>query len=97
MDAKFAALIPVVFAIVEALVKLGVKRNIAHLCALAIGVLVSFLVIDGKTITENIIYGLLIGLGSIGTCDTVCKNVDIIKEKKSARKQRQNKNNDKQH
>lgn len=92
MDVKFAALIPVEFAIIEALVKIGLKRNLAHLCALPLGVLISFLVIDNKSVIENLIYGLLIGLGSIGTCDTICKNVEIIKAKRNPHKPKNKEN-----
>jgi len=74
---QFAAFIPAVYAIIEGLEWLGVKKSIAHLIALPIGILVSFLVIPSNSSIENIIYGILIGLGAAGTCDTVgnCRQV----------------------
>jgi hypothetical protein len=94
MDPKYAALIPIVYAIVEAAEKFGLKRNIAHLCTLPLGVLISFLVIQNKSIYENILYGILIGFGAIGTCDTVCNSMELVKSKKQPKNQKepQNKN-----
>ena len=82
MEIQFAALIPIVFVIVENIEKLGVKKNIAHLLALPIGIIVSFGVIPDKNIFENIVYGLLIGFGAIGTCDTICNGKKVINGKK---------------
>lgn len=73
MDAKFAALIPVVCAVVEAAARLGLKRKFAHLLALPLGPALCFLVMRDKTVAERILYGIIIGLGSIGTCET-CRN-----------------------
>ena len=71
MNVQFAALIPVVYALIEGLEWLGLRKSIAHLIALPIGILLSFLVIPGKSVVENIIFGLVIGIGAAGTCDTV--------------------------
>ena len=81
MDANFLALIPVVYAIVETAEKFGLKRSVAHLCALPLGILVSFLAFPNKTVTENFIYGILLGFGAIGTCDSVCNAMELIKNK----------------
>jgi hypothetical protein len=86
MDVQFAALIPAVYVIVEGLEWLGCPRRIAHLLGLPIGILVSFLIIPGNALGEKIVYGLLIGLGAAGTCDTVgnCRRV-LRRSRKSTR------------
>jgi hypothetical protein len=94
MEIQFAAFIPAVFAIIKAAEMFGLKRSIAHFCAIPLGILVSFLSIQDHNIIENIVFGLLIGFGAIGTSDTVCCGKDAIKCRivkgadKSARKQR---------
>jgi len=82
MDIQFAALIPIVLVIIETIEKLGVKKNIAHLLALPIGIIISFGVIPDKNIFENIVYGILIGFGAIGTCDTIYNGKEVINVKK---------------
>ncbi|GEM_PF-799158 len=96
MDAKFAALIPVVCAVVEAMARLGLKRKIAHLLSLPLGLALCFLVMRDKTVAERILYGLVIGLGSIGTCETCCNGTRALfgRKKTSGRAKKKKPKND---
>jgi hypothetical protein len=85
MEIQFAALIPIVFAIVETIERLGVKRNVAHLLAIPIGIIISFGIFPDKNIFENIVFGLLIGFGAIGTCDTICNGKEVINGNKKGK------------
>jgi len=85
MEIQFAALIPVVFAIVETIERLGVKKNIAHLLALPIGIIISFAIIPDKNVFEHIVFGILIGFGAIGTCDTICNGKEVVNGKKKGK------------
>jgi hypothetical protein len=82
MNIEFAALIPAVFAVVEGLEWLGVKKFLAHLLALPLGVLVCFLVMPQQSIAVKIILGLLVGVGAAGTCDTVGNCRTLIRSKR---------------
>lgn len=86
MQIQFAALIPIVLAIVKTIEKLGVRKNIARLLALPIGIVVSFGVIPDKNVFEHIVFGLLIGFGAIGTCDAVCNGKEVINGNKKSKK-----------
>lgn len=84
IDASF--LIAVVYGIVETLEKFGMERKYAHLLAIPMGFLTSFLFLNCSTFKEYMLMGLLIGIGAVGTCDTICNTVNsikIIKSKKS--------------
>lgn len=83
MNISFAVLILVAYAIVETLEKFGVKRKYAHLAAIPIGLALSFLVLNGITLAGHILYGILIGLGAVGSCDTLCNIVDTLQKDKS--------------
>jgi len=85
MEMEFAVLVPIVFAIVETIEKLGVKKNIAHLLALPVGIVISFAVIPGKNVFETIVKGILIGFGAIGTCDTICNGKEVMNGKKKGK------------
>ncbi|WP_407307709.1 hypothetical protein [Desulfosporosinus sp. SB140] len=74
-------LIVLVYSIIETLEKFGINRKFAHLLAIPLGLICSFIFLQGS-LRELIIQGLLIGLGSIGTCNTSCDIVDWIKTKK---------------
>jgi hypothetical protein len=77
MDVSFAAFIPVVNAMIEIAEKFGLKRKYAHLCAIPLGLLISFLAIANVTVAQNIIFGFVIGIGAAGSCDTLgnCKAI----------------------
>ncbi|QXM07415.1 hypothetical protein KVH43_06975 [Crassaminicella indica] len=81
MDSKIGILIVVVFGITETLEKFGLAKRYAHLIALPLGVLGSFLFLKFSSTAEYIIYGLFTGIASVGTCDTVCNVVSNIKTK----------------
>lgn len=70
-----------VYAIVEGLEKLGIRRKYAHLLAIPIGIGISFLGFPSEAILNKIFYGVIIGILSVGTCDTACNAVDIFKNK----------------
>lgn len=86
MNIDIGFLISLVYGIVETLEKFGLKRKYAHLLAFPLGILGSFLYLKLGAFREYIAYGLLIGLASTGTCDTLCNAFEIgkrIKEKKT--------------
>ncbi|MDQ7095652.1 hypothetical protein REC12_18850 [Desulfosporosinus sp. PR] len=74
-------LIVLVYSIVETLEKFGTSQRLAHLLAIPLGLICSFLFLRGSSV-ELIIQGLLIGFGSVGACNTSCNMVDWLKEKK---------------
>ncbi|WHH57882.1 hypothetical protein [Petroclostridium sp. X23] len=84
MDLSFTLLIPIVYALVETLEKFGLKRKYAHLLAIPLGILVSFLGLDNLLIREYVFYGILIGVGAVGTCDTLCNAVGVLKDEKDS-------------
>lgn len=79
MNMTFMLLIPVAYAIIETAEKFGLSRKYAHLLAIPLGILLSFLGTNNLSIKEYIFYGILIGLGSVGACDTLCNSMDLIK------------------
>ena len=81
MNLQFTALIPVVFGVVEGLEHLGLKKKIAHILALPLGILLSFFVMPDNTWYANIIYGLIVGLSAAGACDTIGNCKEIFKKK----------------
>lgn len=83
IDSKTGVVIAVIYGIVETLEKFGVARKYAHLIALPLGVLCSFLFLEFSSPSEYILNGLLFGLVSVGSCDTFCNIVNSIKEKKN--------------
>jgi len=84
MDTTFIILIPIAYAIIETAEKFGLNRKYAHLLAIPLGILLSYLGTHTMTIKEYTFYGILIGLGSVGACDTLCNAVDVIKSKKES-------------
>ena len=70
-----------VYSIVESLEKFGVKRKYAHLLAIPIGVIISILGFPAEVILTRVIYGFVIGILSVGSCDTVCNAVDVFKKR----------------
>lgn len=83
MNADFVALIPIVYALVETAEKFGLKRKIAHVCAIPLGILVCYVGLGNKNLINCLFYGILVGLGAIGSCDTICNIAEIVKPKKS--------------
>jgi hypothetical protein len=83
MKLEFTALIPVVYAIIEGMEWLGLRKTIAHLLALPIGILFSFLIIPCDSIVENIVYGLIIGISAAGTCDTIGNCGQVLKGRRA--------------
>jgi len=77
---EIALLTALVYSIVESFEKFGLKRKYAHMLALPIGVIISFLGFPVESILNRILYGITIGILSVGTCDTVCNAVNIIKK-----------------
>lgn len=70
-----------VYAFVESLEKFGISRKYAHLLAIPIGIIMSFLEFPTNTILNKILYGIVIGVLSAGTCDTACNIIDTFKDK----------------
>ncbi|AWK52176.1 hypothetical protein DIC82_14735 [Clostridium beijerinckii] len=70
-----------VYAFVESLEKFGVSRKYAHLLAIPIGVIISFLQFSTSNILNKIFYGVIIGVLSVGTCDISCNIVDTFNDK----------------
>ena len=75
-----------VYAVVESLEKFGVSRKYAHLLAIPIGISISLLEFSTSNILNKIFYGVIIGILSVGTCDTACNVVDTFKDKAHERK-----------
>lgn len=71
MNISFGALIPVVFIIVETLEIFGVKQKYAHLLAIPLGIIFSFGVLQNISEYQNLLYGIIIGIGAVGSCDTL--------------------------
>ncbi len=82
MDSKVIILITIVYAIIETLEKFGLSKKYAHVLALPLGIISSFLLLELASSIDYVLYGIFIGLISVGTCDTFCNIVDIIKPKK---------------
>ena len=70
-----------VYAVVESLEKFGVSRKYAHLLAIPIGISISLIEFSTSNISNKIFYGIIIGVLSVGTCDTSCNIVAIFKDK----------------
>ncbi|MGC7871280.1 hypothetical protein ACPUYX_07070 [Desulfosporosinus sp. SYSU MS00001] len=75
-----SVLIVIIYSIVETLEKYGVSRKTAHLFAIPLGLISSFLLLQG-TIKERLLEGLLIGFGAVGVCDTASNLLDRVKSK----------------
>ncbi|KLU67339.1 hypothetical protein DEAC_c05510 [Desulfosporosinus acididurans] len=75
-----SVLIVIVYSIVETLEKYGVSPKTAHLFAIPLGFISSFLFLSG-TIKEHLLEGLLIGFGAIGVCDTASNLLSWVKSK----------------
>lgn len=75
-----ALLTAVVYSLVESFEKFGLKRKYAHILAIPIGILTGFLGFPLEMIANRIFYGLIIGILSVGTCDTACNIVSIIRK-----------------
>jgi hypothetical protein len=70
----------IVYAIVEGLKKFGLNKKYAHILALpiSIGLSVWGFPVDG--VMNKVIYGVIIGILSVGSCDTACNVVNVFKE-----------------
>ena len=69
-----------VYSFVESLEKFGLRKKYAHLLAIPIGIIISVLEFPAFSILNKIFYGIVIGVLSIGTCDTACNIADIVKD-----------------
>lgn len=78
---EIALLTAIVYAFVESLEKFGVSKKYAHLLAIPAGIGISLLGFSASTIPNKIGYGVIIGVLSVGTCDTTCNIVDTFKNK----------------
>ena len=76
-----AILTALVYSFVESLEKFGLSRKYAHLLAIPIGIIISLLEFSTINISNRIFYGVIIGVLSVGTCDTACNMVDTFKDK----------------
>lgn len=72
-------LMSVVYAIVETLEKHGIKRSIAHLLAIPVGVLSSFAFLHCHSVKDCVIKGIFIGIAAVGACESTCNIADIAK------------------
>jgi len=70
-----------VYAFVESLEKFGLSRKYAHLLAIPIGISISLIEFSTSNLSNKIFYGIIIGVLSVGTCDTSCNIVDSFKDK----------------
>lgn len=80
MNADFGLLVALVYSVTETLEKFGVERKYAHLLAIPLGVLSSFWGLHCASNIDSIVYGVLIGLGAVGSCDTLCNVVNSLKK-----------------
>lgn len=74
---EMGLLTAVVYGIVESLEKFGVKKKYAHLLAIPIGIIVGIIGFPTDTIVNKILYGIIMGVLSVGICDTVCNVVNV--------------------
>lgn len=82
LDSKTGVLIAVIYGIIETIEKLGLDKKYAHLIALPLGVLFSFLFLEYPSPSEYVLNGLSFGLVSVGSCDTFCNIRNAVKELK---------------
>lgn len=80
IDSKIGILIAVVFGIVEIAEKFGLAKKYAHLIALPLGILGSFLFLKLPSASDHIIYGLFTGIAAVGSCDTICNVIGNIQD-----------------
>jgi hypothetical protein len=80
-DTKILILTSLVYGIVETLEKFGLEKKYAHLLALPLGILGSFVIIPATSIAEYVLHGIYAGLLSVGTCDTLCNIVSSASKK----------------
>lgn len=69
-----------VYSIVESLEKFGLSKKYSHLLAIPIGISLSLLELPVTGVLNRVFYGLIIGIISVGTCDTVCNIVNTFKD-----------------
>ncbi|MFZ5353660.1 MAG: hypothetical protein ACOZCL_13195 [Bacillota bacterium] len=79
MDYNLIILISIVFGIVEIAERTGLKRKYAHLLALPLGILLSYLAFEGIPIYQHIFFGAVVGICAVGTCDTICNGRKIVR------------------
>lgn len=77
---EIGLLTAVVYGIVESLEKFGVKKKYAHLLAIPIGIIVSIIGFPIDAMVNKILYGVIIGILSVGSCDTACNVVSVFKK-----------------
>ncbi|MTI48574.1 hypothetical protein [Sporosalibacterium faouarense] len=80
MITKIILLISIIYGIVETLEKFKLQKKYAHLLAFPLGIIGSFLFLQLSSIKEYILYGIFIGITSVGTCDTFCNIFEVIQK-----------------
>ncbi|AFM39384.1 hypothetical protein Desaci_0312 [Desulfosporosinus acidiphilus SJ4] len=73
-------LIVIIYSIVETLEKFGMNQKTVHLLAIPLGLMSSFLFLQGN-FEQLVLQGLLIGFGSAGVCDTSNNVLNWVKSK----------------
>jgi Na+/serine symporter len=74
-------LVAIVYTIVETLEKFGMKRKHAHLLAIPLGIAVGIFAFEDEIFYRKVVYGIFVGILSVGSCDTACNLVDIFKKR----------------
>lgn len=82
MNTDFSLLVALVYGVIETLEKFGLNRKYAHLLAIPLGILSSFWRLHCASNVDSIVYGVLIGLGAVGSCDTICNVVNSLRKQK---------------
>lgn len=77
---EIGLLIALVYSVVESLEKFGLDRGLAHLIAIPLGILSSFVLLQCTSIREYVVNGLIIGIGAVGSCDTACNIAEKVKK-----------------
>lgn len=77
---EIVLLTAVVYSIVESLEKFGLKEKYAHILAIPIGIIVGFLGFPFEGIVNKFIYGIIMGILSVGSCNMTCNIVKIMKK-----------------
>ncbi len=83
MNIPFEALIPIVYIIVETLEKFGLQKKYAHLLAIPLGGIFSFGLLLNMSVYQHILYGVIIGIGAVGSCDTLTHMKKLPNDNKS--------------
>jgi hypothetical protein len=70
------------YTIVEILERFGMKRKHAHLLAIPIGIVLGIISFQDVVFYRKVIYGMFVGILSVGSCDTLCNVKNLMEKRK---------------